>query len=71
MQSWKKCSPLITGRRKDKFVLLSPKEQKFLEELMDAQRVIRKSTGDIIDGKFHIYEGPLMDEKKHPKIRKV
>ncbi len=53
------------------FVPVYPEEQRFLEELMDERHVIQKSTGNLIDGQFEIYEGPLQDEKKYRLIKKV
>lgn len=53
------------------FVPIYPEEQKFLEEMMDEQRIIQKSTGNLIDGQFDIYEGPLQDEGKYGLIKKV
>ena len=38
---------------------------------MDGRHVIRKSTGNMVDGKFEIYEGPLRDVEKHGMIKKV
>ena len=53
------------------FVPIYPEEQKFLEEMMDEHHVIQKSTGNIIDGQFDIYEGPLRDAEKYSLIKKV
>ena len=60
--------PVCVG---EDFVPIYPEEQKFLEEMMDGRHVIRKSTGNLVDGKFEIYEGPLRDVEKHGMIRKV
>lgn len=60
--------PVCVGKD---FIPIYPEEQKFLEEMMDRQHVIQKSTGDLIDGKFEIYAGPLQDSGKHGLIRKI
>lgn len=60
--------PVCVGKD---FVPIYPEEQQFLEEMMDGQRVIRKSTGNLINGKFDIYAGPLRDAEKHRLIKKV
>ena len=60
--------PVCVGKD---FVPVYPEEQRFLEELMDERHVIQKSTGNLIDGQFEIYEGPLQDEKKYMLIKKV
>lgn len=60
--------PVCVGKE---FVPVYEKEQEFLESMMDEQRIVRKSTGNLINGTFDIYEGPLMDKEKHKLIRKV
>lgn len=60
--------PVCVGKD---FVPIYPEEQKFLEEMMDDNHVIQKSTGNLIDGKFDIYEGPLRDVEKHRLVRKI
>lgn len=58
--------PVCVGKD---FVPIYPEEQMFLESMMDAQRVIRRSVGNIINGKFDIYAGPLHDKAGY--IRKI
>lgn len=48
--------PVCVGKG---FVPITKAEQMTLESLMDASHVIRMSRGDLIDGEFEIYEGPL------------
>lgn len=60
--------PVCVGKD---FVPIYPEEQKFLEEMMDEHRVIQKSTGNMIDGRFDIYAGPLQDVEKHAMIKKI
>lgn len=60
--------PVCVGKD---FVPIYPEEQKFLEEMMDVHHIIQKSVGNMIDGKFDIYEGPLRDEKKYNLIKKI
>lgn len=58
--------PVCVG---EEFVPIYAEEQEFLERMMDAGHIICKSVGNIIDGRFDIYEGPLQD-KAH-LVRKV
>ena len=60
--------PVCVG---EDFVSIYPEEQKFLEELMDESHIVQKSTGNLVDGRFEIYEGPLQDEEKYGLIKKV
>ncbi len=55
-------SPVRVGRD---FVPIYPEEQKFLDELFDADYTVPMSRGDIVSGRFEIYEGPLMDKPEH------
>ena len=58
--------PVCVGKD---FVPIHEEEQAFLEEMMDASHIIQMSTGNIINGEFDIYEGPL--QKKGTYIKRI
>jgi transcriptional antiterminator NusG len=58
--------PVCVGKD---FVPVYAEEQQFLEEMMNAQHEIEMSVGNIINGAFDIYEGPL--QKKGSIIRRI
>jgi transcriptional antiterminator NusG len=58
--------PVCVGKD---FVPVYAEEQQFLEEMMNAQHEVEMSVGNIINGSFDIYEGPL--QKKGSIIRRV
>lgn len=58
--------PVCVGRD---FVPITTKEQQMLESLLNEDRIVAMSQGDIVDGSYDIYKGPLVG--KADLIRKV
>lgn len=56
--------PVCVGKQ---FVPILEEEQDFLEDMMDASHIIQMSTGNIINGEFDIYEGPLQEKAAYLK----
>ena len=48
--------PVCVG---DEFIPIYEDEQRFLEEMMDGDHIVRISKGDIVNGECVLYEGPM------------
>lgn len=58
--------PVCVG---DEFLPIGKQEQEFIKAMMDEQHVIQMSVGNIVNGQFNIYKGPLQDKGEY--LRKI
>jgi transcriptional antiterminator NusG len=53
--------PVCVG---SEFLPIKKEEQEFLQTMMDSEHIIQMSEGNIHDGTFDIYQGPLRQKDK-------